>query len=325
MQTGTGRIYVTGNRCIYFITRQRRLCELPKSKELPTLLCTRTTLWPETRVLDSWRRRLPAGPEVMVFPPFLCIMTTLWPETRVPDSWWRRVHAGPEVVVFLLFFFFWLRTTLWPETRVLDSWRRRVPAGPEVVVLPPILDAHLCDGRHRCPPHPRPQVCLLQRGRHWYTVPVYHTPTIEEESDRRSSLMFDVLECRTSHLKKYFWKNIMGGFSIFHFSEASLLPSVSSSIHPFIQIIQVLNLKSRPPDSRDDFCLLFGLILFPLHPNFNFLLLTTASKIQRHFLHFKFRREKMLWNLCHRNQTEATLIYVFLKVFCVVNIFQQFF
>ena len=290
MQTGTGRIYVTGNRCIYFITRQRRLCELPKSKELPTLLCTRTTLWPETSVLDSWRRRLPAGPEVMVFPPFLCIMTTLW-----------------------------------PESRVLDSWLRRVPAGPEVVVLPPILDAHLCDGRHRCPPHPRPQVCLLQRGRHWYTVPVYHTPTIEEESDRRSSLMFDVLECRTSHLKKYFWKNIMGGFSIFHFSEASLLPSVSSSIHPFIQIIQVLNLKSRPLNSRDDFCLLFGLILFPLHPNFNFLLLTTASKIQRHFLHFKFRREKMLWNLCHQNQTEATLIYVFLKVFCVVNIFQQFF
>ena len=171
MQTGTGRIYVTGNRCIYFITRQRRLCELPKSKELPTLLCTRTTLW--------------------------------------------------------------------PETRVLDSWRRRVPAGPEVVVLPPILDAHLCDGRHRCPPHPRPQVCLLQRGRHWYTVPVYHTPTIEEESDRRSSLMFDVCTWMPHKpFEEIFLEEYHGRFFHFPFfrsilaAKCQLFYSSFSSNHP---------------------------------------------------------------------------------------------
>ena len=48
----------------------------------------------------------------MVFPPFLCIMTTLWPETRVPDSWWRRVQAGPEVVVFLFIFIFLIKDDL---------------------------------------------------------------------------------------------------------------------------------------------------------------------------------------------------------------------
>ena len=120
-----------------------------------------------------------------------------------------------------------------------------------------------------------------------------------------------VLECRTSHWKKYFWKNIMGGFSIFHFSEASLLPSVSSSIHPFIQIIQVLNLKSRPPNSRDDFCLLFGLILFPLHPNFNFLLLTTASKIQRHFLHFSSSAERRCSEIYVIETKQKQLLFMF--------------
>ena len=66
-----------------------------------------------------------------------------------------------------------------------------------------------------------------------------------------------VLECRTSHLvgkddwQKSFWKNTHFGRvvvwfgvnqMIIHLSEASILPSVRSSIHPFLQIILVLNL-----------------------------------------------------------------------------------
>ena len=55
---------------------------------------------------------------------------------------------------------------------------------------------------------------------------------------------------------------------IIHFSEASILPSVCSSICPFLQIILQLNLKCGmklnefwPPYSSDDLCLLFCLFL----------------------------------------------------------------
>ena len=55
---------------------------------------------------------------------------------------------------------------------------------------------------------------------------------------------------------------------IIHFSEAFIPPSVSSSIHPFLQIILVLNLllgmelnQFRPSTSSDDLRLLFCLIL----------------------------------------------------------------
>ena len=89
----------------------------------------------------------------------------------------------------------------------------------------------------------------------------YQRP-IEEETDRREGkgrryCLGDVLECRTSHLvgkddwQKSFWKNTHFGRvvvwcgvnqMIIHLSEASILPSVRSSIHPFLQIILVLNL-----------------------------------------------------------------------------------
>ena len=77
--------------------------------------------------------------------------------------------------------------------------------------------------------------------------------------------------------KKSFWKNIHFGKvmvqcgvnqMIRHFSEASILSSVRSSIHPLLQIILVLNLQCgmeqneyRPPNSSDDLCLLFCLFL----------------------------------------------------------------
>ena len=72
-------------------------------------------------------------------------------------------------------------------------------------------------------------------------------------------------------LKKSFWKNIHfeGVVSslnrmIINFYEASILPSVCSSIHPFLQIILMPNLQCgmefnvfRPPNSSNDICLLF--------------------------------------------------------------------
>ena len=76
-------------------------------------------------------------------------------------------------------------------------------------------------------------------------------------------------------LRKSFWKNIHFGivvawcgvnWKILNFSEASILPSVNFSIHPFVQIILVLNLQFglnqfRPPNSRNDLCLFFCLLL----------------------------------------------------------------
>ena len=57
--------------------------------------------------------------------------------------------------------------------------------------------------------------------------------------------------------------------TIIHFYEASILPSVCSSVHHFLQIILVLNLycgrdlnEFLPPNSSDDLCLLFCLFLF---------------------------------------------------------------
>ena len=69
--------------------------------------------------------------------------------------------------------------------------------------------------------------------------------TIEEETDS-----YRYLFSNKDDLKKSVWKNIHFGTvlvwcglnqMIIHFSEASILPSVSSSIHPFLQIILVLN------------------------------------------------------------------------------------
>ena len=57
--------------------------------------------------------------------------------------------------------------------------------------------------------------------------------------------------------------------TIIHFYEASILPSVCSSVHHFLQFILVLNLycgrdlnEFLPPNSSDDLCLLFCLFLF---------------------------------------------------------------
>ena len=93
-----------------------------------------------------------------------------------------------------------------------------------------------------------------------------------------------VLECRTSHLAarriwgKVFRKNIHFGRvvvwcgvdqMISPFSETSMLPSIRSSINPLFQIILMLNLlcgmeliEFHPPNSSDDLCLFFCLILF---------------------------------------------------------------
>ena len=75
----------------------------------------------------------------------------------------------------------------------------------------------------------------------------------------RRCCLGDVLECPAfsskNDLKKSFWKNIHFGrmgvcctyiycsvnWMIIHFSKASIPPSVRSSMHPFLQIIPVLN------------------------------------------------------------------------------------
>ena len=112
--------------------------------------------------------------------------------------------------------------------------------------------------------------------------------SIEEETDRRKRssqyCLGDILECRISmdDLKKKLWKKIHFGRlvvwcgviqMIIHLSEASILPSVCYIIHPFLQIILVLNIgcgmelnEFRPPNSRDDLCLHFCLFLLLFCP-----------------------------------------------------------
>ena len=97
---------------------------------------------------------------------------------------------------------------------------------------------------------------------------------------QRSSLLLGKYERCTSRLaarkilRKVFRKIIHFGRAvvwfgenqmIIHFSEAFILPSVRSSIYPFLQIILVLNLwcgmEFCPPNSSYDLCLLFCLFL----------------------------------------------------------------
>ena len=87
------------------------------------------------------------------------------------------------------------------------------------------------------------------------------THTIEEETDRRKDkgrrcCLGDGIECRTSQLAARIFEETLleenplweGGGLVwcepddYPFSEVPILPSVRSSIYPFLQIILVLNL-----------------------------------------------------------------------------------
>ena len=102
----------------------------------------------------------------------------------------------------------------------------------------------------------------VQRNGQSVVLTSHRLATIEEETYRRKGKgrrcwLGDVLECGTSHLAaRMIWTNVFGwtpilvgwwygdgvNQMIIYFSEAFILPSVHSSINPFLYIILVLNL-----------------------------------------------------------------------------------
>ena len=113
------------------------------------------------------------------------------------------------------------------------------------------------------------QRCQLSNKKHLPIISLPHRRrinTYRREGKGYRCYLGDVLECSKDDQRKTFWKNIYFGRLVIHFSEASIPPSVRSSIHPFLLIILVLFLLCGIELNQfPSLCLLFCLYPSTVH------------------------------------------------------------